>query len=108
MKTANTVCLMMDMSGFTALTEAYSLQGKGGTDKLSTTLSKVLVPLAERILTSRGDIVEFAGDAFIAYWIVESAARLPEVIQTVIDCALICQDKHGMYETDVQIVVRSA
>ena len=52
---------MMDMSGFTALTEAYSLQGKGGTDKLSTTLSKVLVPLAERILTSRGDIVQFAG-----------------------------------------------
>ena len=62
MKTANTVCLMMDMSGFTALTEAYSLQGKGGTDKLQTTLSKVLVPLAERILTSKGDIVQFAGE----------------------------------------------
>lgn len=53
---------MVDVSGFTALTEAYSLKGKGGTDQLTKTLFSYIGPLAETILLCEGDIVKYAGD----------------------------------------------
>ncbi|ODN03430.1 Adenylate cyclase type 10 [Orchesella cincta] len=62
------VVLMADVSGFTALTEAYSLRGKGGTDQLTKTLAGYIGPLAECILQADGDIIKYAGDAILAFW----------------------------------------
>lgn len=49
-RSADAVVFMVDVSGFTALTEAYSLKGKGGTDQLTKTLMGYIGPLAETIL----------------------------------------------------------
>jgi len=55
------VVVIADVSGFTALTEKYSLKGKGGTDQLTKTLSNYMGPLAECILRAGGDIIKYAG-----------------------------------------------
>ena len=60
-----------DMTSFQKLIiiiQAYSLRGKGGTDQLTKTLAGYIGPLAECILQAEGDILKYAGDAFIAYW----------------------------------------
>jgi len=85
------VAFMADISGFTALTEAYSLKGKGGTDQLTKTLTAYLSPLAGCILRCDGDIIKYAGDAFLAVWKVDDIDDYPEEIQKVIDCALYIQ-----------------
>ena len=100
------VVFMTDVSGFTMLTETYSLKGKGGTDKLTKTLANYMGPLAECILRCDGDIIKFAGDAFLSVWEVRSEEEYPEMLQKVIDCALYCQEKYGSYTTDVQITIR--
>lgn len=100
---------IIDVSGFTALTEAYSLKGKGGTDQLTKTLSTYLTPLAECILLCNGDIVKYAGDAFLAYWKVDKGYEFPECLQKVVDCALYIQETYGSFlarEVNITIKVK--
>jgi len=100
------VVLFADVSGFTALTEAYSLKGKGGTDQLTKTLMNYIGPLAECILYCDGDIVKYAGDAFLAFW-PSSPDSFPEDVQRAIDCALYIQEKYGVYLCkDVGITIK--
>ncbi|CAG7835347.1 unnamed protein product [Allacma fusca] len=100
------VVFMTDISGFTALTEAYSLKGKGGTDNLTKTLASYMGPLAECILRIDGDIIKFAGDAFLSVWEFKDYREVPELLQKITDCALYCQEKYGSYVTDVHITIR--
>ena len=51
----------MRPAGFTALTEKYTLSGRGGTDKLTETLNSYIGALVECILRRDGDVLQFAG-----------------------------------------------
>ena len=53
-------------SGFTALTEKYTLSGRGGTDKLTETLNSYIGALVECILRRDGDVLQFAGQ--LVWW----------------------------------------
>jgi adenylate cyclase 10 len=107
-RSTEAVVFMVDVSGFTALTEAYSLKGKGGTDQLTKTLMGYIGPLAETILMCEGDIVKYAGDAFLAFWST-TQSEYAEDVQRAIDCALYIQEKYGSYlckEVDITIRVK--
>lgn len=66
------VVLFLDISGFTALCEKYSLAGKTGTDQLTKTLNGYMNALVSEILSYDGDILKFAGDAILTLWQVYS------------------------------------
>uniref|UniRef100_A0A2H1WSR3 SFRICE_010761 n=1 Tax=Spodoptera frugiperda TaxID=7108 RepID=A0A2H1WSR3_SPOFR len=100
------VLLMADVSGYTALSERYNNTGKGGTYRLTATLNTYLGALIELIYGHGGDIIKFAGDAFLALWKTDKRSFLSHTIHTVIACALIIQHSYAIYETDVKVNLR--
>ncbi|XP_033119981.1 adenylate cyclase type 10-like [Anneissia japonica] len=98
--------MFADISGFTALCEKYSLSSRSnGTDKLSKTLNDYLGAIVENIIGSEGDVLKFAGDAFIALWRVQRDT-LDNTIIRVIKCALRIQEKCDNWNTDVGVRLR--
>ncbi|XP_022114749.2 adenylate cyclase type 10-like isoform X1 [Pieris rapae] len=97
------VLLMADVSGYTALSEKYNTYGKGGTYRLTVTLNTYLGSLIEIIYSHGGDVIKFAGDAFLALWKTDKSTFINHTIHTAIACALIIQHSFGSYETDVKV-----
>ncbi|XP_045516719.1 adenylate cyclase type 10-like isoform X6 [Pieris brassicae] len=97
------VLLMADVSGYTALSEKYNTYGKGGTYRLTVTLNTYLGSLIEIIYSHGGDVIKFAGDAFLALWKTDKRTFINHTIHTAIACALIIQHSFGSYETDVKV-----
>jgi class 3 adenylate cyclase/tetratricopeptide (TPR) repeat protein len=62
------VILIIDVSGFTALTERFAQQGGAGGEQLSGILNRYFGRVTELITAQGGDIVAFAGDAALAMW----------------------------------------
>jgi class 3 adenylate cyclase len=60
--------LMVDISGFTALTERLAKLGAAGAEQLSGILNLHFGRIAEITESHGGDIVAFAGDSAIAMW----------------------------------------
>ncbi|XP_047986326.1 adenylate cyclase type 10-like [Leguminivora glycinivorella] len=100
------VLLMADVSGYTALSERYNTTGKGGTYRLTATLNAYLGSLIELIYNHGGDILKFAGDAFLALWKTDKRTFLCHTIHTAIACALLIQHSFSSYETDVKISLK--
>ncbi|XP_062408009.1 adenylate cyclase type 10-like [Sardina pilchardus] len=103
----NGVLLFADVSGFTALTERFSMSSKKGygADELTRTLNSYIGDIVSHILAAGGDILNYAGDAILSLWTVERS-MLSEVISLVVKCGLNIQDKCGVRETDVGSVLR--
>nr|AVV68759.1 soluble adenylyl cyclase 35 kDa variant [Oncorhynchus mykiss] len=96
------VLLFADVSGFTNLTEKFSLSSKKGygADELTRTLNSYIGEIVSHILDAGGDILNYAGDAILALWTVERV-QLSEVISLVVKCSLNIQDQCGVRETEV-------
>ncbi len=60
------VCLYLDISGFTQITERLMSSGKEGAEELSKLVNSVFEPLIEIVHEKGGFISHFAGDAFFA------------------------------------------
>lgn len=58
--------LFLDISGFTAVTEALMQHGKAGAEALSEVMQAIFTPLIETVYEQGGFISGFAGDAFTA------------------------------------------
>ncbi len=58
--------LFVDISGFTAMTEALMVHGKVGAEVLAETLISVFDPLVTAVYAHGGIVTGFAGDAFTA------------------------------------------
>ena len=61
----NGVCLLVDISGFTKLSEKFCDQGRSGIDDLQLATNGFMGQLVDIIYTFGGDIIKFAGDAII-------------------------------------------
>jgi hypothetical protein len=59
------VCLLVDISGFTALSEAFCDAGKKGIDALQVCTNGYIGDLVNVVHSHGGDIIKFAGDALI-------------------------------------------
>ena len=61
----NGVCLLVDISGFTRLSEGYCAKGRDGIYELRRTTNEYMGRLVDIIYGYDGDIIKFAGDAMI-------------------------------------------
>ncbi|MEO1611444.1 MAG: adenylate/guanylate cyclase domain-containing protein, partial [Pseudomonadota bacterium] len=61
------VCVV-DIAGFTPITERFEQSGPEGVEILSAALASVFEPLIERITGSGGEVATMPGDAIVAYW----------------------------------------
>ena len=59
--------MFIDLSGFTAMTEALMREGNEGAEKLSRILNSIFNPLVHLVYHRGGFIPYFAGDAFTAH-----------------------------------------
>ncbi|XP_054926456.1 adenylate cyclase type 10-like [Dermacentor andersoni] len=105
-KVALTVVLFADISGFTALTETYSMTGALGIEALTRTLNHFFGHIIQHIFTAGGDIFKFAGDALFCIWKVDDESTLAETIQTVVDCSLNIQKNYGEWPTCIGVTLR--
>ncbi|KAH9377297.1 hypothetical protein HPB48_020334 [Haemaphysalis longicornis] len=88
-----TVVLFADISGFTAMTETYSLTGSLGIEALTRTLNHFFGHIIHR-------------DALFCVWKVADESRLSETIQTVVDCSLNIQKNYGEWPTCIGVTLR--
>ncbi|XP_059503636.1 adenylate cyclase type 10-like [Stegostoma tigrinum] len=101
------VLLFADISGFTSLTEIYTLNSKkgSGADHLTRTLNGYISEIVDHILRAGGDIVNYAGDAMLALWR-ERRKELSEILTLAVKCSLNIQDKCDNKETEVGVKLR--
>ncbi|XP_067388626.1 adenylate cyclase type 10 [Emydura macquarii macquarii] len=101
------VLLFADISGFTALTEKFSMDTAldCGADQLTQTLNHYVGDIVEEVLIYGGDILNFAGDALLALWKVERS-QLSDIITLALKCSLRIQEEYGVRETEVGLELR--
>jgi class 3 adenylate cyclase len=93
-----------DISGFTDLSEKYK-NFENGASKLSMVLNFYLGSMVQEILSLGGDIIKYAGDAFLATFRADSEENLQEAVHKAIDAALIIQKSCTNYRTDAGVVL---
>lgn len=98
--------MFADVSGFTALCESYTLEGEKGVDALTIELNNYMGKIADPILNSGGDILQFAGDAFLALWKVEKRSDLKMALNIAAKAAITIQDTCDQYKTDKGVTLR--
>ena len=81
--------LFADLSGFTALTEQFSLHNPAGTEELTQILDLYFGHLVRVVTAHGGDVVKFAGDGLLALWYGDE--ELPYLAQRAVQCGLAVQ-----------------
>jgi class 3 adenylate cyclase len=80
------VVLVIDITGFTALTERLVERGPGGAETLASILNLSFGDVIERIHARGGDVVHFAGDAILAVW-PRASEDLADAVVAAATCA---------------------
>jgi class 3 adenylate cyclase/tetratricopeptide (TPR) repeat protein len=88
--------LLVDVAGFTPLTERLAAAGPRGVERLTRLLSDWFGAIIDRISAHGGDVVCFAGDALIAMWPVGDGDAA-DVITRVAACGLDLLRGHHPY-----------
>ena len=72
------VVMFVDVSGFSALTEALMAHGQHGAEILAAVMRSVLKPLIHCVYAQDGFVATQAGDAFTAMFPIRENGRIPE------------------------------
>jgi predicted ATPase/class 3 adenylate cyclase len=78
--------MIIDIVGFTALTEKFMQSGKEGAEDLSRLLNAIYEPVIKTICHYQGEIIAFEGDA------VNVCFREPNALNNCLDCAYFITD----------------
>jgi class 3 adenylate cyclase len=97
--------LLVDVSGFTALTERFAAQGAAGAEQLSGILNRYFGQIADIITACGGDIVAFAGDSALAMWPGEHSDLAANVVRAT-QAALSIQSELDRYEPERGALLR--
>lgn len=79
--------LLVDISGFTRLTETLAVRGVAGAEELSHILNRYFDQMIAIITGHGGQIVHFVGDAVIVAWPETATPSLPEAGRRALHCA---------------------
>ncbi|GBO11281.1 hypothetical protein AVEN_168730-1, partial [Araneus ventricosus] len=90
------VILIADVCGFTSLTESYCQKGTSGIEELARVLNGYMSTLAAMLLNAGGDILNFAGDAFLVYW-----KDSEEAVEKAYNCAVDLQTHQCLQEKNL-------
>uniref|UniRef100_A0A8D2LEA2 Adenylate cyclase 10 n=1 Tax=Varanus komodoensis TaxID=61221 RepID=A0A8D2LEA2_VARKO len=101
------VLLFVDISGFTALTEKFSMNTNldRGADELTQALNHYVGDIVEEVLVFGGDVLKFAGDALLALWKVERC-HINDIITLALKCSFSIQQEYGVRDTEVGLELR--
>ncbi|XP_042906138.1 adenylate cyclase type 10 isoform X1 [Parasteatoda tepidariorum] len=91
------VMLIVDVCGFTNIAESYCQKGISGVEELASILNGFMSTLAAMLISAGGDILNFAGDAFLVYWN-EIGDRFERnlIVERVYSCALSLQTHESL------------
>jgi class 3 adenylate cyclase/tetratricopeptide (TPR) repeat protein len=90
------VALFADVAGFTAMSEALAVVGRGGAEELTGILNSYFDPMIDLVHSYGGIIAKFAGDAMTIVFPYRRAARCA-VARRATQCALDMQANMGRY-----------
>lgn len=102
----NTVLMLGDVSGFTELAEKYTKSGRGGPSKLTETLNNYIGAMIQEILSHKGDVLKFSGDAFIVMWKIEDSLVMRDIVAEAVETACTIQKYYGTHEADVGVTLK--
>lgn len=98
--------MFVDLSGFTAITEALMREGSNGSERLSNILNEIFTPLVNLVYARKGFIPYFAGDSFTAIFREEDLNGPEELIETaLLACELFSHRKFEFEEFIIGIKV---
>ncbi|KAA3630634.1 MAG: adenylate/guanylate cyclase domain-containing protein [Bacteroidetes bacterium] len=101
--------MFVDLSGFTAITEALMREGSSGAERLSDILNEIFTPLVNLVYGRKGFIPYFAGDAFTAIFPEENLENPEEIIETaLLACELFSHRKFEFEQFTIGIKVGAA
>ncbi|MEI6001719.1 adenylate/guanylate cyclase domain-containing protein [Paraburkholderia bengalensis] len=83
------VAMMVDIAGFTELTEAFAREGVAGAERLSTILDRYFGRMTGIAIAHGGDVLDIAGDAIRVIW--KCDAALDEAALRAVQCGLQMQ-----------------
>lgn len=84
--------LFLDISGFTPLAESLTKLGAEGSERLTSLLNAYFGTLIEIVNAHRGEVVSFAGDAFVAIWLRPTAGdTAAQILHRVLSAAVEMQ-----------------
>ena len=89
------IILLLDLSGFSELTEQYAQRGAEGAEQLSLLLDQYFGEITRRISAAGGDILGFAGDAVLALWSVPARDVLTSPALRAVETAINLQRELG-------------
>ncbi|XP_038056299.1 adenylate cyclase type 10-like isoform X2 [Patiria miniata] len=98
----NGVLMFLDISGFTAMCEQFSLQNHG-VDELTKTLNDYLGHIEDLVLKAGGDVIEFAGDAMLIRWNAPSVEASVTAIVKAIICSRRIMKTCNNWDTEVGV-----
>ncbi len=84
------MALFVDISGFTAMSEALSKTGRDGSEEMTTALNSYFAPMIDLIQSHGGMVAKFGGDALTVLFPFSSAAR-QSAARRAVQCALDMQ-----------------
>lgn len=84
------VVLVVDITGFTALTERLAARGPGGAETLAEVLNATFGDVIDRVHAHGGDVVSFAGDAIQALWSPPPTVPVPTGMRAAVLAAAAC------------------
>lgn len=85
----NGVALMLDIAGFTSLTEAFAREGAAGAERLSAILDRYFGCMTGIAVAHGGDVLDIVGDAVLVGW--ECATKEEETELIAVQCGLALQ-----------------
>ena len=84
--------MFIDVSRYTALVEQLARRGREGLGDLPNILSLSYGRCSEYVADLGGEVVYFAGDSLIAYWVADSDQNLGSAVRSAVACAeMICR-----------------
>jgi len=87
---SHAAALFVDISGFTAMTEAFAVRGNAGAEELTANINHFFTALIAVVDEYGGDIVAFGGDA-MAVAFVGPPSRAKSLLRRAYACALALQ-----------------
>ncbi|MEM9199415.1 MAG: adenylate/guanylate cyclase domain-containing protein, partial [Pseudomonadota bacterium] len=84
--------LLLDIAGFTPMTERFEGMGPDGVEQLTGTLNRHFGRMIDQILDSGGEIDKLIGDALLAYWVASDVRDLPRAVRRAASAAAELQD----------------
>ena len=95
--------LLLDIAGFTEITDRFAQQAEFGAEQLSELLNDYFPALTDVVDAFGGDIVAFTGDGFLAAWNADDGARATRVAA---QCALALQHEMEVRAKSADLPIR--